>query len=142
MRGPGLPKCAQWAQLALEIEGHCARDGRRLTVRAAVLAGRDVAQVVLEDPNASHGRRQPDHTRSVNLVGRDGPNLLAELNLLLLRYAKSLAEILVDLLQWCHLCRRLLAALPVGLEPVGVERPVAAGVVEREDVAREREEVL
>src|SRR5689334_22885857 len=85
--------------LRLEEEGHRSRDGRRLAIRAAVLTSGDVAEVVLEDADTADGRRQADDAHRVDVVGGDRPDLLAELDLLLLGHPERLPEVVVQLLE-------------------------------------------
>src|SRR5436190_16233867 len=83
-RGRGGGGVRALRRLALEVECHRPGDGRGLAIRAAVFTSRDVAEVVLEHSDAAHGRRKADHAHRVHLVGGDGPDFLAQLDLLLL----------------------------------------------------------
>src|SRR6266851_2804598 len=125
----------------LVVEGGRPRDGRRLAVRAVVLARRDVAHVRLHDAHAVGGGADADHTDDVHLFGRDLPDLLAELDPFLLGHAEGLLPLLHQLL---HPRLRLLALRAGGVEPLDVERPGGGdrGELEGEDVERKREEVL
>src|SRR5262245_44257031 len=106
----------------LVVEGDRPRDGRRLAVGAVVLAGRDVADVRLDDPHAVGSRADADHADDVDLFGGDLPDVLAELDPLLLGHAEGLLPLLHQLL---HPRLRLLALGAGGVEPLDVERPGA-----------------
>src|SRR5882672_464559 len=125
----------------LVVEGGRPRDGRRLAVRAVVLARWDIAHVRLHDAHAVGGRADADHADDEHLFGRDLPDVLAELDPLLLGHAEGLLPLLHQLL---HPRLRLLALRAGGVEPLDVERPGGGdrGQLEGEDVEREREEVL
>src|SRR5262245_63246239 len=83
-----------FSSLVLPIEGGRARDARRLAVRTVVHARRDVAQVVLHDAHAHGGRTLSDHADDVDLFGGDLPDVLTELDALLLGYAEGLLPFL------------------------------------------------
>src|SRR5215510_4235926 len=110
-----------------------ARDARRLAVWAVVHARGDVAHVVLHHAYAHGGRALADHADDVDLFGRDLPDLLAELDSLLLGHAEGLLPLLHQLL---HPGLGLLALGAVGVEPLHVERPRRGdgGQLEREHV--------
>src|SRR5712692_1920152 len=142
-RRPMYASTAALSSLAplLVVEGDRPRDGRRLAVRAVVLARRDVAHVRLDDAHAVGRRPDADHTDDVHLFGRDLPDLLAELDPFLLGHAEGLLPLLHQLL---HPRLRLLALRAGGVEPLHVVRPGGGdgGELEREHVLRAREEVL
>src|SRR5215471_20021458 len=125
----------------LVVERDRPRDGRRLPVRAVVLARRDVAEVRLDDAHAVGRGADADHPDDVDLLGGDLPDLLAELDPFLLRHAEGLLPLLHQLL---HPRLRLLALRAGGMEPLDVERPGGGhrGQLEGEHVEREGEEVL
>src|SRR5215467_2876909 len=133
--GPGL------SSLVLPVESGRARDARRLAVRTVVHARGDVAQVVLHHAHAHGGRPLADHADDVDLLGGDLPDVLAELDSLLLGYAERLLPLLHQLF---HPGLGLLALGAVGVEPLHVERPRRgdSGQLEREHVEREGEEML
>src|SRR5215475_1141322 len=129
------------SSLVLPVEGGRARDARRLAVRAVVHARGDVAHVVLHHAYAHGGRALADHADDVDLFGRDLPDLLAELDSLLLGHAEGLLPLLHQLL---HPGLGLLALGAVGVEPLHVERSRRGdgGQLEREHVQGEGEEML
>src|SRR5499427_251793 len=130
-----------FSSLVLPVEGGRARDARRLAVRTVVHARGDVAQVVLHDAHAHGGRALADHADDVDLLGGDPPDILAELDALLLGYPEGLLPLLHQLL---HPRLGLLALGPGGVEPLHVERPRGGdvGQHEGEHVDWESEEVL
>src|SRR5438128_3186228 len=134
MSGPPGP-------LVLPVESDRPRDPRRLAVWAVVLPGRDVAHVVLDDPYAHGGRSHADHADDVDLLGRDPPDVLTELDPLLLGHAEGLPPLVHQL---AHLRLGLLALRARRVEPLDVQRPGGGdgGELEGEDVQRKREEVL
>src|SRR5260370_40152069 len=125
----------------LAVAGDRPRDGRRLAVRAVVLARRDVAHVRLDDAHAVGGRADADHPDDVHLFGGNLPDLLAELDPFLLGHAEGLLPLLHQLL---HPRLRLLALRAGGVEPLDVERPGGGdrGEPEREDAERKPDEGL
>src|SRR5689334_16262226 len=125
----------------LPVEGRRPGDARRLAVGAVVHARRDVAHVVLDHAHAHGGRTLADHADDVDLLGRDPPDVLAELDALLLGHAERLLPLLHELL---HPRLRLLALGAGRVEPLHVERPRGGhgGQLEGEHVEREGEEVL
>src|SRR6266496_2577839 len=127
--------------LVLVEERRRTRDSRSLAVRAVVHARRDSAHVVLDDTHTHGGRALADHADDVDLLGGDPPDVLAELDPLLLRHAERLLPLLHQLL---HLRLGLLALRAGGVEPLDVERPGRGdgGELEGEDVEREGGEVL
>src|SRR5438552_18257737 len=63
----------------LVVEGGRPRDGRRLAVRAVVLARWDIAHVRLHDAHAVGGGTDADHPDDEHFFGRDLPDVLAEI---------------------------------------------------------------
>src|SRR5712691_6920417 len=106
--------------LVLVVERRRPRDARGLAVRTVVHARWDVAHVVLDDTHAHGGRALADHADDVDLLGGDPPDVLAELDPLLLRHAEGLLPLLHQLL---HLRLGLLPLRAAGLEPLCIERP-------------------
>src|SRR5215470_19953095 len=86
------------AWLVLEVEGDGARDPRSLAVGAVVHPRRNVAHVVLHHPHAHGGRTLAHHADDVDLLGGDPPDILAELDPLLLRHPEGLLPLLHELL--------------------------------------------
>src|SRR4030095_14678529 len=82
----------------LVVERRRTGDSRGLAVRAVVLARRDVAHVVLHDADAHRRRALADHADDVALLGRDLPDLLAELDAFLLGHAERLLPLVHQLL--------------------------------------------
>src|SRR5688500_20176181 len=74
------------SRLVLVVERRRTRDARGLAVRAIVLTRRDVAHVVLDHAHAHGGRALADHADDEDLLGGDPPDVLAELDPLLLRH--------------------------------------------------------
>src|SRR4029453_18333959 len=97
-RGPGhrlsRRRPGRGGRLVLVVERRRARDAGGLAVRAVVLARRDIAHVVLHHAHAHGGRALSDHTDDVDLLGGEPPDVLAELDPLLLRHAEGLLPLL------------------------------------------------
>src|SRR4029450_5167635 len=82
----------------LPVERRRPRDARRLAVRAVVHARRDVAHVVLHHAH-THGRRAlADDADDEALLRGDPPDVLAELDALLLRHTERLLPLVHQLL--------------------------------------------
>src|SRR5206468_4988095 len=116
-------------------------DSRRLAVRTVVLARGDVAHGRLHHAHTHGSWAHADHADDVDLLGGDLPDLLAELDPLLLGHAEGPLPLVHQL---AHLRLGLLALRAGGVEPLDVQRPRRGdgGELEGEHVEREREEVL
>src|SRR5687767_2669751 len=125
----------------LPVERHRSRDARGLAVGTVVLARRNVAHVRLDHAHAHGGRAHADHADDVDLLGGDLPDVLAELDALLLGHAEGLLPLLHQLL---HPRLGLLALRAGGVEPLDVQRSRGGdgGELEGEHVQREGEEML
>src|SRR6185295_11794784 len=84
-------------RLLLPEERHRTGDRRRLAVRAIVLARGDVPHVRLDHAHAHRRRSHADHADDVGLLRGDLPDLLAELDPLLLRHPEGLPPLLHQL---------------------------------------------
>src|SRR6266849_7236709 len=145
MAGPGYRRRAAVTRalryLVLPVERHRPRDPRGLAIRAVVLPRRNVAHVRLDHAYAHGGRPHADHADDVDLLGGDLPDLLAELDALLLGHSEGLLPFFHQL---AHLRLRLPALGAGGVEPLDVQRPGGGDrrELEGEHVKREVEEVL
>src|SRR5206468_8627274 len=83
-------------------------DSRRLAVRTVVLARGDVAHGRLHHAHTHGSRAHADHADDVDLLGGDLPDLLAELDPLLLGHAERSEEDTSELQSRSDLVCRLL----------------------------------
>src|SRR5688572_26424859 len=68
--------------LALEEPRRSQCGARRAAMLAVELSRRDVPEVVLDDPDPHHSRREPDRADGPGLLERDLPDLLRRLDAL------------------------------------------------------------
>src|SRR5215471_9753600 len=126
--------------LPLEIVGWRTRNAGRLAVRAVVHARRDVAHGVFDNPRALGSGTQTDRCNRMDLINDCLPDLLAQLDPLLLRHGEPPQELAHDVLDpgW-----RLLALRASRLEPLCIQHTGRVELcVVREYVAGESEQVL
>src|SRR5437870_5247895 len=120
-RRPMYASNAAPSRCLLPVERDRPRDSRRLAVRTVVLARGDVAHVRLHHAHTHGGRAHADHADDVDLLRGDLPDLLAELDPLLLGHAEGLLPLVHQL---AHLRLGLLDKWKkaFGVEPLDVQR--------------------